>query len=120
MSFDGQSADTIQSRLRHVTYLQDSFVDVEGLVVYGSPWTVLRPASPAFAFTKPQNDMKLHCWQHIPNNVDILVTHGPPYDIIDDSSNPIGCLALREEVLSRIRYVVRPISRLHATALIVN
>lgn len=59
-----------------VRYLQNALVEVEGLKIYGSPWDCRTKRS-------------------IPTNVDILVTHDPPKDILDKG---LGCEYLRQEV----------------------
>ena len=45
-------------------------------------------------------------WDLIPNDVDILITHGPPYEILDltpefkyEESRHVGCQDLLEKVL---------------------
>jgi len=56
-------------------YLEDSFVMIGGLKVYGSPW---QPYFCDWAFnlkTEAQLDSK---FKKIPEDVDILVLHGPP------------------------------------------
>jgi hypothetical protein len=102
MTLRKHSAGKIQSLLPHVTYLQDSSVTVDGLVVYGSPWTFER-VTPATAFTKPRAALGSKCWNLIPDNVDILVTHSPPKGILDYDGH-CGCEDLREQIFNRIRY----------------
>jgi len=104
MSFRRHSAEAIRRRLRHVTYLQDSEVKVEGLVVYGSPWTFSR-YSPAVAFTVAQEKLRPNYWENIPDETDILVTHSPPKDILDFDGR-LGCPDLRQEIFGRIRSVI--------------
>ena len=101
-SFDGRSADEIHGALHGtVTYLQDSWVEVEGLRVYGTPWTGER-FSPADAFTVPYSELDDAVWSNIPSDTQILVTHCPPYGIMDDDGG-LGCERLREAVFKRIR-----------------
>jgi hypothetical protein len=102
MTFHGRSAEEIQSHLPHVTYLQDKSVTINGLVIYGSPWTFQRN-SPATAFTKPGGTLGSNCWSLIPENVHILVTHNPPKDILDYNGIH-GCTELRQQIFSRIRF----------------
>lgn len=63
-------------------WLVDEEVYVHGLRIYGSPWTP-NPGCSWWAYPL-ENDNK---WDEIPEGLDILVTHGPPYDILD--SHPI-------------------------------
>lgn len=74
--FDHLSPDEIQKMLPNCIYLQDNSVIIEGITIHGSPWDFLYEG--AF-YTK--NPEKL--WSKIPENVDILVTHIPPINILD-------------------------------------
>ena len=77
--------------------LVDSGVEIEGLKVWGSPVTPLYGG--AFGKSRPE-DRKRH-WAEIPDGLDILITHGPPFAILDHGlpSEPReGCPYLFEEV----------------------
>ena len=65
-------------------YLCDSGTQFEGLKIWGSPWTQTFPGmNPhCMAFTKPPGQLKEH-WEMIPDDVDILITHGPAHGILD-------------------------------------
>ncbi len=67
-----------------VVYLWDSEITIEGLKIYGSPYT------PSFgngwAFNKDRAKIG-RVWENIPEDTDILVTHGPPKGILDLSYN---------------------------------
>lgn len=68
-------------------YLLDSGVEVEGLNIWGSPYT---PTFCDWAFM--QRDAALaNKWAKIPENTDILITHGPPKFILDKCMD--GCNA---------------------------
>ena len=67
-----------------VTYLQDSGISIEGLSIYGSPW---QPKFMNWAFNVPRGSLARY-WDQIPSGLDILVTHGPPYGILDQSIPP--------------------------------
>lgn len=65
-----------------VTYLHDSSVTISGFKVWGSPMT------PSFhrqnwAFNADRGEEIQKYWAKIPSDVDILITHGPPYGILD-------------------------------------
>lgn len=72
-----------------VTYLQNSSIEIEGLKIYGSPYT---PNLNDWAFLKSKKEMKKE-WDLVPNDLDILVTHSPPYKILDYTilDGNIGC-----------------------------
>jgi Icc-related predicted phosphoesterase len=67
-----------------VVHLWDSEITIQGLKIYGSPYT------PSFgsgwAFNKDRAKIG-RVWEGIPNDTDILVTHGPPKGILDLSYN---------------------------------
>jgi Icc-related predicted phosphoesterase len=56
------------------TYLYDESAEVAGLRVHGSPWT---PPFMEWAFMMEEDDLP-DVWALVPNDVDVLVTHGPP------------------------------------------
>lgn len=58
-------------------YLQDSYVDIDGLIVYGTPWV---PNLKRWAF---YHDEAVNHYDKMPDRVDILVSHGPPYSFGD-------------------------------------
>lgn len=67
-----------------VTYLQDTGIHVGGLSIYGSPW---QPEFMHWAFNIPRGRLSRY-WNQIPVGLDILVTHGPPYGILDQRVPP--------------------------------
>ena len=98
--FDGEPVDKIKALMPHVVYLQDEQVEIMGLKIYGSPWNGDR-CSVADAFVTPFPELNKH-WDLIPEDTDILVTHNPPSDIFDNAGT-MGCVLLREAVLTRIQ-----------------
>jgi len=94
-----------QSYITNATYLEDSFVIIEGKKIYGSPWT---PFFFNWAFNLKRGKEIKEKWDLIPDDTDILITHGPPFGILDlvqnispYSNNQLisaGC----EELLNRV------------------
>lgn len=89
-----------------ITFLFDQMVEFEGVKIYGSPWT---RNLPNWAF-QVADDQAAKCWSKVPDDIDILVTHGPAYGIGDAVSpqylrgreDPhVGCKAL----LARVKEV---------------
>lgn len=74
---------------RDIIYLQDEEVTINGLKIYGSPWT------PSFgigwSFNCRRDKIHKH-WDKIPEDTDIVVTHGPPKGILDLSYSTEGLL----------------------------
>lgn len=62
-----------------IIYLEDSSVTIEGVKFYGSPWT---PVFKNWSFMKTDHKLK-DVWKKIDDNTDILITHGPAYEILD-------------------------------------
>jgi Icc-related predicted phosphoesterase len=81
-------------------YLCDEAVELEGLLIHGSPWT-----SPFmdWAFMLPEEELEKK-WALISAETDILMTHSPPYglgDYIDNGLTPepnVGSRSLRRLV----------------------
>lgn len=85
---------------KSITYLQDSFVEVEGLKIYGSPW---QPRFYDWAFNLNRGAELAEKWKLIPLDTDILITHGPPNGILDEVPRKYfientGCEELRKRV----------------------
>ena len=83
-----------------VTYLNDSGVELGGLRIWGSP---IQPWFFDWAFNRQRGaDIQQH-WDLIPPEVDILITHGPAYGILDQTvgGEAVGC----EDLLNTIRRV---------------
>jgi Icc-related predicted phosphoesterase len=57
------------------TYLSDETVEIGGLRIHGSPWTV---TFMEWAFMKDERDL-VATWARIPDDADVLITHGPPF-----------------------------------------
>jgi predicted phosphodiesterase len=68
------------SLLTNARYIEDELVDVDGLRLYGSPW---QPQFHGWAFNLERGRPLREKWDLIPDDIDILVTHGPPYGILD-------------------------------------
>jgi len=88
-----------------IDYLQDETIEVGNddrlIKIYGSPW---QPEFYDWAFNLPKGGPGLMSkWERIPEDVEILITHGPPQEILDISGPPynqgqLGCSLLRERV----------------------
>ena len=79
-----------------LTYLKDSFVIVDGVKVYGSPWT--RKFN-NWGFELGEKELKRK-WEIIPEDTDILMTHTPPMGVLDKTYNNFSCGC--EELYSRV------------------
>lgn len=99
-----------KQKLRNVTYLQDSDVNISGIKLYGSPWTP--EFTGIFQLEDPQAAKVV--WEKVPPDVDVLITHGPPRGILDRTSRGlrVGDSALLS-VVERINPRVHCFGHIH-------
>lgn len=64
-------------------YLEDEMVEVEGLKIWGSPWS--NPFGYGWAFNMEEED-QVELFKQIPDDVDIIISHGPPKGLRDTVS----------------------------------
>lgn len=98
-----------------VEYLEDSAVTIEGLKFYGSPQT---PEFMNWAFNVSRGLAIKTYWDRIPEDTDVLVTHGPPRGILDQSaphlhSERLGCSDLRDRVIFPVAPKVHVFGHIH-------
>jgi len=81
----------------NVIYLMDRMVEVEGIKIYGSPW---QPRFYDWAFNVDRGEKIAEKWKLVPNDADIVVTHGPVYSILDCNigGEHVGCEELRNKI----------------------
>ncbi|HEV8158114.1 MAG TPA: metallophosphatase domain-containing protein [Pyrinomonadaceae bacterium] len=83
-----------------VNYLQDSFCVIDGIKFYGSPY---QPRFFDWAFNLMRGAELAEKWNLIPDETDVLITHGPPFGILDEVPRQYfientGCEELRKRV----------------------
>lgn len=84
-----------------IHYLNDSGVVIQDIRFWGSPIT---PVFFDWAFQRQQGDEIAEHWALIPKDTQILITHGPPYGIMDlvpeqdGSLSHAGCHRLLQRV----------------------
>jgi len=98
--------------MESVTYLQDSGTVIDGVKFWGSPW---QPEFFSWAFNLPRGRRLAEIWAQIPADVDVLVTHTPPYGILDTLPDGVhvGCEDLRREFL-RIKPRLHVFGHIHS------
>ena len=98
----------------NIQYLQDGSTTIDGVKIYGSPW---QPEFFNWAFNLPRSGGALKArWDAIPNDVDILITHGPRYGVLDRTQEGlnVGCELLHEQFASgRIKPKVHAFGHIH-------
>ncbi|MBE94714.1 metallophosphatase domain-containing protein [Marinobacter sp.] len=80
-----------RSLVTNAIYLEDSGVSIEGLKFWGSPIT---PTFRNWAFNRERGSEIAQHWALIPDDTDVLVTHGPPEGIFDAVIEKNACLAV--------------------------
>ncbi len=80
-----------------IIYLENESVEIEGIKFYGVPWT---PFFCDWAFNGIRDcDIQngkagvilSDQYKKIPSDIDIIICHGPPYDILDQNTNGERC-----------------------------
>ena len=109
-TFSTQHNSSIEA-LSNATYLQDSCVEIDGIKIYGTPW---QPAFNKWAFNLYTSDELQKKWDLIPNDTDILVTHCPPYGVLDVHyrSEKLGCGELLKAV-HRVKPILHVFGHIH-------
>jgi predicted phosphohydrolase len=92
-----ESEPSRRSLISNATVLIDEGIELMGLKIWGSPVTPLYGG--AFGRSSPVDRANLY--SQIPDDVDILITHGPPYGLLDATAantRPSGCQELLKAV----------------------
>lgn len=107
----------ITTKRNQYEYLEDSGTEFEGLKIWGTPWSAaFKGINPkCMAFTMPFGcDTEEHLmdkWEKIPHDTNILITHTPPYGILDGIPISDGSLfhVGSNSLYGWLRYVERPL-----------
>lgn len=95
--FQKLHSNMIQDILNNTIYLENSSVTINGIKFWGSPYTHIFNQ---WAFMLPGDELK-KIWEKIPDDIDVIITHGPPYGILDYvefSKQNVGCPHLRDRI----------------------
>lgn len=90
---------------QHFEYLCDSSSEFEGFKIWGSPWSPYFPqVNPKCAYFMVNEVELAYKFQQIPEDTDILMTHTPPYGILDTNirNECCGSTALRDHLDNRV------------------
>jgi len=102
---DHYMRDVMLNEVLDAVYLEDSGLEIDGVKFYGAPW---QPEFHDWAFNLPRGGPELRAkWAAIPDDVEVLITHGPPYGTLDgtiqDGSQGCVHLARRVEELDQLK-----------------
>lgn len=100
---------------RGINLLNDSLVEIEGIKFWGSPVT---PWFHNWAFNRYRgSDIESH-WNKIPDDIDVLITHGPPAYInnglsLVEAGEDVGCHDLYNTIKKRVKPKVNAFGHIH-------
>jgi Icc-related predicted phosphoesterase len=101
-----------------IVYLQDSGFEHLGIKFWGSPIT---PWFHDWAFNRWEDEIEQY-WTMVPDNIDVLLTHGPAFGIVDllhpqfrrhNEKDNVGCPILLQEIQERIKPLVHACGHIH-------
>lgn len=109
------------SKFPNIIYLQDESYEIydletdKSIKIYGSPW---QPEFFSWAFNLPRNSLQLSGkWEAIPDDTDILITHGPAWGSVDTVAgrpwDNLGCELLAERI-QRFRPKIHVCGHIHS------
>lgn len=93
-----EQPEQAKALLSNAIYLEDNGIKIEGIKLWGSPIT---PWFFDWAFNRHRGKDIQRYWDLIPEETDILITHGPPFGILDQTiyGQQVGCEELLKAVL---------------------
>jgi len=111
---------TLLSYDERIVYLQDESYEFNGVKFWGSPW---QPEFFNWAFNLPRGKALAEKWALIPEDTDVLLTHGPPHGILDQcphfkwrhAMEHVGCRELTERV-EKVKPAFHQFGHIHESA----
>ena len=98
-----------------VIYLKNSSFEYNGFKFYGTPY---QPYFCGWAYNISDSEKLINNYRCIPDDVDVLLTHCPPYGILDQSHKPnylnptgeehLGSIELKEVLETKSQFGVMP------------
>jgi len=89
--------ESIEAIFTNAIYLENSSITINGIKIWGSPYT---PIFKNWAYMRSGDELK-KLWETIPNDTDIIITHGQPLginDYVEFSKQNVGCPFLRDKI----------------------
>lgn len=112
-----QLRDIVAKKFPKIDTLLDSDTMLNGLRVWGSPW---QPWFHDWAFNflpgRAGEEEAEERWAQIPDDTTVLVTHGPPYGMLDKTARGqhVGCSALATRVATLDKLRLHVFGHIHA------
>jgi len=107
----------IRSYLTNAIYLENSGCEIEKIKFWGSPVT---PRFGRWFFMAERGADINEYWKMIPKDTDILITHGPPYNILDAvafsyGNHHVGCSELLN-IIKKIKPKFHIFGHIHSSS----
>jgi hypothetical protein len=105
---NAEKVNGILSGYKTINYIQDEMITIQDgdkpeVKIWGSPW---QPEFYNWAFNLPIGGWELEQkWNDIPEDVDILITHGPAWGFLDDVEGRRGTHLGCELLANRIKKI---------------
>lgn len=86
-----------------IIYLENASTQIEGINIFGTPVTPEFGVAGRWAWNKKREKMD-KLWKTVPENTDILISHGPPKGILDSTINRdnqydlCGCTSMKKHM----------------------
>jgi Icc-related predicted phosphoesterase len=100
----------------NITFLIDDHVVIDGVKFYGTPWCggehfiMYR-----WGFYLEGYEQRAQIFNNIPDDTDVLISHSPPFDILDKcDGRTLGCLALLEKI-EQVKPLVSCFGHIHSS-----
>jgi len=92
--------NSVKKRFTNAIYLENERIEIKGIKIWGSPIT---PIFNDWAFMAGRGKEIRKYWDTIPLDIDVLVTHGPPFGILDYTplNQNVGC----EDLLIKVNEI---------------
>lgn len=107
-SYIEQNPILFERTITPAIYLYDDLVRIDDRSIFGTPWIPQPSPSYRGAFVLAKNSKALtRVRQKIPFGLDLLVTHCPPYKVLDSGGlehRPTGCELLRSRLIEAGQY----------------
>lgn len=96
----------------NIYYLNDNGCEINGFKFWGSP---VQPWFHGWAFNRGRGDEIKKHWDLIPEDTDVLLTHGPVFGILDKTMRGprAGCEELRKAIFDRIKPLIHGCGHIH-------
>lgn len=120
---DRRSGTLIEKMIPNGRFLNDSSFKMDGIKYYGSAQTPsVWDNKEEFCYIRHDYEDAQKIWNRIPDDTDVLITHGPCLgilDFVDKKNQEVGCSVLLDRVLE-VKPKVHIFGHIHESSGIIN